>query len=102
MVVLQVGTKDYGTDRTLVKKALSQMETRVSAYNGYALSEPSSRFGWTFFKIAFRQDLQQGIEGHFSDMIQKYRWSKPDEKFAKFMQDYFKARGCNVEVKLVQ
>ena len=100
MTVLQVGTRDYPTDVVLVKKALSQMESLVSAYNGYAMGEPSSRLGWTFFPVAFKADLQQGIEGRFADMIRRYRWSKPDEKFARFIEDYLKARGCDVKVKV--
>lgn len=98
--VLQVGTKDYTTDVVLLKKAMSQMESLLSAYNGYALSEPTSRLGWTFFSMAFQADLQQKIEERFADMIRKYRWGSSDEKFTKFMQEYFRARGCDVTVKL--
>ncbi len=95
-----MGTRDYPTDVVLVKKAMSQMGTLLSVYNGYALGEPSSRFGWTFFEMAFKMEMREGIEKRFADMIGRYRWSKPDEKFAKFMQDYLQARGCNVKVKL--
>ncbi|MXX20701.1 MAG: hypothetical protein F4Y82_04470 [Cenarchaeum sp. SB0665_bin_23] len=98
--VLQVGTKDYATDVVLLKKAMSQMESLLSAYNGYALSEPTSKFGWTFFNMAFRTDMQQKIEGRFGDMINQHRWGNSDEKFTKFMQKYLHARGCNVELKL--
>ena len=34
-------------------------------------------------------------------MIEKYRWSKPEEKFRRFMEEYFLAKGCNVKVKIV-
>ena len=99
--ILEISTKDYDNDLVLVKRALSQMETLLQAYNGYLLSEPNANFGWTFFKIAFKPELQKGIEEKFSDMINKYRWSRQPEKFSKFMGDYFQARGCNVKVKLV-
>ncbi len=42
-----------------------------------------------------------GIEEKFSDMIQKYRDKKPEEKFTKFMSDYFESRGSKVKVKLL-
>ena len=77
------------------------MESLVNGYNGYVLSEPSTKFGWTFFKIAFKANLQNGIEEKFSDMIDKYGWSDKSEKFAKFMSDYFNSRGCDVKIKLV-
>ena len=100
MIILGVGTKDYPTDVVLVKKAMSQIESLVASYNGYALSEPSSRLGWTFFQMAIKPELRQGIESRFQDMIRRNGWGKPDAKFAKFMGDYLKARGCNVEVKM--
>ena len=51
-VVLEIGTKNYLDDLLTIKKALSHMESLVDGYNGYMLSEPSSKFGWTFFKIS--------------------------------------------------
>ncbi|MDH3276514.1 MAG: hypothetical protein OEL77_04230 [Nitrosopumilus sp.] len=98
---LEVSTKNYRDDSLAVKMALSHIETLVGSVNGYSLSEPHSKFGWTFFKIAMKPDLQDGIEKKFADMIEKYRWSNPSEKFTKFMTDYFKSKGCDIKIKLV-
>ena len=98
-MVLEVGTKNYADDLLSIKMALSHMETLVGGYNGYLLSEPTTKFGWTFFKIAFKPNLQEGIEEKFSDMLGKYGWSDKSEKFVKFMADYFNSRGCDVKVK---
>ena len=76
------------------------MESLVSGYNGYTLSEPSSKFGWTFFKLAFKPNLQNGIEEKFSDMIEKYSSSAQPEKFANFMSDFFNSKGCNIKIKI--
>ena len=100
-MVLEVGTKDYIDDLLLIKKALSHMETLVNGYNGYVLSEPESKFGWTFFKLSFKPNLQNGIEEKFSDMIKKYRKNNQQEKFAEFIIDYFISKGCNVKIKIV-
>ena len=100
-IVLEISTKNYLDDLLLIKKALSHMESLVGCYNGYLLSEPTSNFGWTFFKLAFKPNLQNGIEEKFADMISRYRWSKPHEKFVKFMTDYFHAKGCDVRLKIV-
>lgn len=99
-IVLEIGTKNYADDLLLIKKALSHMESLVNGYNGYILSEPSSKFGWTFFKLAFKPNLQNGIEEKFSDMIIKYQANDQQEKFAKFMTDYFISRGCDVKIKI--
>ncbi len=77
------------------------MESLVGGYNGYVLSDPSSKFGWTFFKLAFKPNLQNGIEEKFSDMMAKYRWCDQTQKFAKLMTDYLYSRGCDVTIKSV-
>lgn len=77
------------------------METLVGGYNGYTLSESSSQFGWTFFKLTFKQNLQQGIEEKFVDMLSKYRLKTQSEKFTQFMTDYFQSKGCNVRIKVL-
>ncbi len=99
-IVLEVGTKNYVDDLLSIKKALSHMETLVEGHNGYVLSEPTSKFGWTFFKLAFKPNLQTGIEEKFSDMLAKYPSGDQQQKFANFMTDYFLSRGCNVTIKI--
>ncbi len=99
-IVLEIGTKNYSDDLLSIKKALSHMESLVGGYNGYALGEPSSKFGWTFFKVAFKPNLQTGIGEKFSDMIERYRGNDHTEKFAEFMTDYFASKGCEVKTKI--
>ena len=98
-IIFEIGTKNYSNDLLLVKKALSHMETLTGNYGSYAVSEPSSRFGWTFFKLSLGPELEGGIREKFSDMIDRYRWSSQDEKFTKFLNDYFHARGCEVKLR---
>ena len=100
-MVLEIGTKNYVDDLLLIKKSLSHMETLVNAHNGYVLGEPSSKFGWTFFNLAFKPDLQHGIEKKFSDMIEKYNHTDQQQKFTKFITDYLISKGCNVKIKPV-
>ncbi len=99
-VVLEVGTKNYVDDLLSIKKALSHMESLLGCYSGYVVSEPSSKFGWTFFKLSFKPSLQNGIAEKFSDMIARYDPVDEQQKFAKFMTDYFVSRGCDVKIKL--
>lgn len=100
-IVLEVGSKNYDDDLLSIKKSLSHMESLVGEYNGYVFSEPTSKFGWTFFKLAFKPNLQQGIEEKFSDMISKYQENDQPHKFAKFIEDYFVSKGCDVKIKIV-
>ena len=98
---MEISTKNYLDDLILIKKSLSHMESLLGCYNGYALSEPSTNFGWTFFKIAFKTNFQDAIEKKFADMIGKYRWANQSEKFGKFMNDFFNAKGCTIRVKIL-
>ena len=100
-IVLEVGTTNYADDLLSIKKALSHLESLVGGYNGYSLSEPSSKFGWTFFKLAFKPNLQNGIEEKFSDMLKKYGLNDQQQKFKQFVTDYFHSRGCDVRIKIV-
>ncbi len=90
---------NYADDLLSIKKALSHMESLLGEYNGYVFGEPSSKFGWTFFRLAFKPNLQNGIEEKFSDMLEKYRSGDQLQKFADFMKDYFHSRGCDVTIK---
>ncbi len=98
---LEIGTKNYTDTRLEIKMALSHMETLVGSTNGYQLSEPYSKFGWTFFKLAIKADLQIGIEKKFADMLKTYRRGNQGDKITRFMADYFKSKGCDIKVKLV-
>ncbi|RMW39608.1 MAG: hypothetical protein EA446_02455 [Nitrosopumilus sp.] len=100
VITLEISTKNYSDDAFNIKRALSHMESLTGAYNGYMFSEPTENFGWTFFKIAFKADLHEGIAKEFADMLERYR-SKPEEKFAEFMRDYFASKNCEVKVRVV-
>ena len=97
-IVLEIGSKNYLDDLLCIKKHLSHMETLVGCYASYTISEPSSKFGWTFFKLEFKSNLQLSISEKFSDILAKYQLSDEPQKFTKFMNDYFISRGCNVKI----
>ena len=99
--VFEVSSKNYSDDLLQIKKTLSHMETLVGCYNGYALSEPSSKFGWTFFQLSIKPKLQNGIEEKFADMLNKYRLNTPSQKFITFMTDYFQSKDCNIRIKML-
>jgi len=102
MTLLEVSTTNYGDDVLQIKKALSHLETRCGAPGTCALSEPVSRFGWTFFRIAMKPVLVDGIEAEFADMIQRYRDGKPEERLVKFLSDFFESRDCKIKLKIIE
>jgi len=99
--IFEVSTSNYSDDLLLIKKTLSHMETLVGSYNGYYFGEPSSKFGWTFFKLSFKPNLKLGIEEKFADMLNKYRFKTQSQKFTIFMTDYFQSKGCTIRMKIL-
>ena len=72
-ITLEIGTKNYLDDLLCIKKHLSHMESLLNCYANYTLSEPSSKFGWTFFKLEFKSNFQISISEEFSDILAKYQ-----------------------------
>lgn len=99
--VIEISSTQYDDDIPLIKRALINLESICETPNGYLISEPVSRFGWTFFKILFKTNLHHGINQKFSDMIIKAKGRNPDEKFTNFISDYFESRDCKVRLKLI-
>ena len=102
MAVFEIGTTTYTEDIIQIKKALSHMETRCKVSDSYVMSEPVSKFGWTFFKIAMQPILIDSIEKNFGDMIIHYKENKPEERLVKFLSDFFEARGCKIRLKIIE
>lgn len=101
MKIFEVGTTDFLEDKRLINNALSDMAAQFGIQNDFTFGEPTSRFGWTFFKLWIRPNLQNAINQKFDDMIKRYKGS-PDEKFTFFIADYFQARGCKTKIKLIE
>ncbi len=99
-VIFELSTTDYSHDTLNVKKAMSHLETLCGAQDGCMLGPPEQKAGWSFFKIKLSQDLYDGIAERFSDMIDRHRWSKPEEKFRKFLEQYLQTRGCTIRIKI--
>lgn len=97
--MFEVGTRSYDDDSARIKAAFSHLETRCSAPGGLMTGEPVSRMGWTFFPASLRPDLADGIASVFGDMISRYKDGKPEEKTARFLQDYLESRGCKVKIR---
>ena len=100
VTVIEIGTTDFESDEMIIKKAMSHLQTQCGIINGYQFSEPVSRFGWTFFKLALNPGLLDGIEKKFSDMVRRYK-GKPPEKILSFLSDYFESRGCKTKLKMI-
>ena len=98
----QISSSQYNEDKILIIKALSHIQTLCEISDGYQLGNPVTRFGWTFVPLMIKSNLLSKIEEKFSDMIQKSKGRKNNEKLTNFMIDFFESRDCKLKLKLVE
>jgi hypothetical protein len=100
--VFEISSTQYDEDKINLIKALSHLQTQCDLSDAYQLGSPVSKFGWTFVPLWIKPALIIKIEEKFSDMIQKAKGRKNDEKLTNFMMDFFESRGCKIRLKLVE
>ena len=79
--ILEFSTTKLVEDKILVIDAMNEIQKLCKISDGYAVSEPIYKFGWTFFSIALHTNFYQAVSQEFSDMIKKARGNKIEEKF---------------------
>ena len=99
--LLEFSTTKFDDDKLLVIEGMNDIQKLCKFSDGYALSEPISKFGWTFFSIAINSNLYNVISQEFNDVIKKTKGNKPDEKFGNFMSNFLESQGCKIRVKFV-
>ena len=97
--VLEFSTTKFVEDQILVIEVMNNVQKLCKLSDCYAVSEPTSKFGWTFFSIAINSNLYLAISQEFNDMIKKAKGNKPEEKFGNFMSNFLESQGCKIRVK---
>ena len=100
--VYEISSTNYFDDKLIINNALSELAAQCGLQNEFDFGEPTSRFGWTFFKVWIKPNFHGLIEQKLGDMIKKSKGHKPEEKFTNFLSDYFQSRGCKVKVKMTE
>ncbi len=101
-ILFEISTTDYEKNKEFVTKALDDLQKLCEINDGYQFSQPTSRFGWTFFKLWLKPNLFLKIDENFSDKIKKAKGRKQNVKFSNFMTDFFVSNGCDVKLKLIE
>ena len=102
MAFFEISTTKYDEDIKSIQLHMNKMSALCNVSSGFKFGDPTSKFGWTFFRMFVDQELYVGMEDKFADMIRKTKGDKPDEKFVNFLGQYFESQGCNVKVKIVK
>jgi len=97
--LFQLSTRSYDKELSLVRQALTELETECKVKNGYSIEEPFEKFGWTFFNIQVSEKLVDTIEK--SGMMKGALGYRIGEQLTNFIGHYLETRGSNVRIKKI-
>lgn len=97
--LLEIATTNYDSDVESIKTAMNSLQSICEVTDGFLISEPVHRFGWTFFKILLKSQLWYAIPVKLEDKIQKSKGKKYEDKLVSFMADFFEQNNAKVKVK---
>ena len=100
--LLEIATTNYDTDIGLITSAMNNLQSLCSITDGFLISEPVSRFGWTFFKILLKSELWYALPIKLGDKIQSSKGKKYEEKLVSFMTNFFAQSDAKVKVKYME
>lgn len=100
--LLEIATTNYDTDIGLVRSTMNDLQSLCSITDGFLISEPVSRFGWTFFKILLKSELWHALPVKVGDRIQSSKGKKYEEKLVSFMTGLFEQNNAKVKVKYLE
>ncbi|HKU33853.1 MAG TPA: hypothetical protein VJR22_08420 [Candidatus Nitrosotalea sp.] len=100
--LLEIATTNYETDIGLITSAMNDLQSLCEITDGFLISEPVHRFGWTFFKILLKSSLWNAIPIKLGEKIQSSKGKKYEEKLVSFTTSFFEQSGAKVKVKFLE
>ncbi|KAG2472578.1 MAG: hypothetical protein NPMRTH4_1920017 [Nitrosopumilales archaeon] len=97
--IFQLSTRSYDKEINLVKKAMEELESICKVKNGYEISEPISKFGWTFFNIQLSSEMTSIIEK--SGMMEGALGFRIAEQLKNFLGHFLETKGSQVRIKKI-
>lgn len=100
-VVFEVSTTKYESDKELVTLVMKDLQISCGVNDGFLLSDPVYKFGWSFFKILFKTELLSGMQEKFGNQIMDTKGKAWQEKFSDFVTKFFESKNCKIRMRLV-
>ncbi|MGQ0794643.1 MAG: hypothetical protein ACT4N5_00460 [Nitrosopumilaceae archaeon] len=101
-IVFEISTTKYESDKQLVTLVMKELQSSCGVTDGFLLSNPVEKFGWTFFKILFKNELLAGMQEKFGNQIMNTKGKAFQEKFTDFVTKFFESKNCKIRMKLVE
>ncbi len=100
--ILEIATTNYDNDIEVITFAMNKLQSICEVTDGFLISEPVHRFGWTFFKILLKSELWHAMPIKIGDKIQSSKGKKYEEKLVSFMTNFFDQNNAKVKVKFTE
>ena len=97
--LFQLSTRKYDEEIVIVKKAMEELETKCKVQDGFAIKEPSSMAGWTFFNLELSPEMLSVIET--SGMMIDAQGFGFNEQLKNFVGHYLDTKGSNCRIKKI-
>jgi len=97
--LFQLSTRNYEKEIILVKNAMTELEKKCNVSDGYTLSKPNSKLGWTTFNLQLSLDMEKIIEE--SGMMEGALGHKIGEQLKNFLGHYFESKSSQVRIKKI-
>src|SRR5574342_739149 len=95
-IIFEISTTKYETDKELVTSAMKDLQSLCGVTDGFLFSNPMEKFGWTFFKILFKNELLAGMQEKFGTQIMNTKGKAFQEKFTDFVTNFFESKNCKI------
>jgi len=100
--MLEIATTNYEKDIDFISSAMKTLQSMCDVTDGFLISEPMHRFGWTFFKILLKSNLWSAIPLKLEQQIETSKGKKYEEKLVSFMTNFFEENSAKVKVKFIE
>ena len=101
-IIFEISTTRYETDKELVASVMNDLQTSCGVSNGFLLSNPMEKFGWTFFKILFKNELLVCMQEKFGTQIMNTKGKAFQEQFTDFVTKFFESKNCKIRMRVVE
>jgi hypothetical protein len=99
MPLFQLSTRIYDEEILLVKKAMTELEAICNIKEGYQISDPFTKAGWTFFNLKITMEMASIIEK--SGIMDGALGYKIGEQLKNFLGHFFESKGSQVRIKQI-
>jgi hypothetical protein len=99
---LEIASTNYDVDLAIISSTMNSLQALCEISDGFLISNPMHRFGWTFFKMLIKNELLSAMELKLADKIQTSKGKKYEEKFVSFMTSLFEKNDAKVKIKLIE